>query len=60
LKKDAVNGFFQASCESPSNGSVALYRCHEMQRASLEPMRLFASGALTMLNPPGSPLGSAV
>jgi poly(3-hydroxybutyrate) depolymerase len=33
-----------------------LYHYYEMQRASLEPMRLLATGALSMLEMPGNPL----
>jgi poly(3-hydroxybutyrate) depolymerase len=33
-----------------------LYHYYEWQKASLEPMRLFASGALSMLDIPGNPL----
>jgi poly(3-hydroxybutyrate) depolymerase len=33
-----------------------LYQAYEMQRAALEPMRLFASGALSVLGMPGNPL----
>ncbi len=33
-----------------------LYQYYALQRASLEPMRLLASGALTMLEMPGNPL----
>jgi poly(3-hydroxybutyrate) depolymerase len=33
-----------------------LYQVYELQRASLEPMRLFATGALSMLGMPGNPL----
>ena len=33
-----------------------LYQYYELQRASLEPMRLFASGALSLWEMPGNPL----
>jgi poly(3-hydroxybutyrate) depolymerase len=33
-----------------------LYQYYELQRAGLEPMRLLASGALSMLDMPGNPL----
>jgi poly(3-hydroxybutyrate) depolymerase len=33
-----------------------LYQYYALQRASLEPMRLFASGALSVLGMPGNPI----